>query len=140
LVKDATVQVSTLVRAEVALAKAELFGELKKAVVGSIFFIVALVVLGLSSVYFFFFFVALLHAWGLSWWAASGILFLVMLLVAALAAGLGVWRIMKIHAPRKTIKSLHQVAEVLPNLSGRSHEDAGDLNYATSSFTAPTAR
>ena len=45
LVKEATAHVSTLVRAEVELARAEVTAEVKKGLQGSIFFIVALVVM-----------------------------------------------------------------------------------------------
>jgi hypothetical protein len=55
LVKDATAQVSTLVRAEVELAKAEVTGEVKKGLQGSVFFILAFTVLLFSSFFFFFF-------------------------------------------------------------------------------------
>ncbi len=54
LVKDATAQVSTLVRAEVELAKAEVTGEVKKGLQGSVFFILAFTVLLFSSFFFFF--------------------------------------------------------------------------------------
>ena len=57
LVKDATTQVSTLVRAEVELARAEITRDVKKGLTGSVFFILALVVLFYST-FFFFFFVA----------------------------------------------------------------------------------
>lgn len=135
LVKDATVQMSTLVRAEVALAKTELFGELKKALVGSVFFILSLTVLLLSSIYFFFFFAAFLHeVFDWAWWVSAGVCFLVMLLISILTAGIGVWRITKVRAPRKTITSVKQLADVVPSFSGTPHED-----YQRSSFTAPIA-
>ena len=60
LVKDATAQVSTLVRAEVELAKAEITRDVKKGLTGSVFFILALVVLFYSTFFFFFFFFFLL--------------------------------------------------------------------------------
>ena len=44
LIKDATAQVSTLVRAEVELARAEITRDVKKGLTGSVFFIAALVV------------------------------------------------------------------------------------------------
>jgi hypothetical protein len=60
LVKDATAQVSTLVRAEVELAKAEITRDVKKGLTGSVFFILALVVLFYSTFFFFFFLAELL--------------------------------------------------------------------------------
>src|SRR4051812_45420020 len=85
LVKDATTHLSTLVRAEIELAKTELGRELKKALVGSVFFIVALVVALYSSFFFFFFLADVLDIW-LDRWIASGIVFGLMIAVAALAA------------------------------------------------------
>ena len=84
LVKDATAQVSTLVRAEVELAKAEVTGEVKKGLQGSLFFILALTVLLFSAFFFFFFLAELLDMW-LPRWLAFLIVFLLMLVVAARA-------------------------------------------------------
>ena len=67
LVKDATAQVSTLVRAEVELAKAEVTGEVKKGLQGSVFFILAFTVLLFSSFFFFFFLAEMLDTWVPRW-------------------------------------------------------------------------
>ena len=67
LVKDATAQVSTLVRAEVELAKAEITRDVKKGLTGSVFFILALVVLFYSTFFFFFFVAELLDTWLWRW-------------------------------------------------------------------------
>lgn len=120
LVRDATVQMSTLVRAEVALAKTEVVGEAKKALMGSVFFIVSLTVLLFSSFFFFFFLAELLAEW-MPRWAAYLIVFSAMLLTAVLFAGLGVWRVMKIKAPKKTIDSLKAVPSVLPTSHDGDH-------------------
>ena len=80
LVKDATAQVSTLVRAEVELAKAEITRDVKKGLTGSVFFILALVVLFYSTFFFFFFLAELLDTW-LWRWAAFLIVFGVMVVV-----------------------------------------------------------
>ncbi|MBI3691736.1 MAG: phage holin family protein, partial [Mycolicibacterium aromaticivorans] len=53
LVKDATAQMSTLVRAEVELAKAEITRDVKKGLTGSVFFVLALVVLFYSTFFLF---------------------------------------------------------------------------------------
>lgn len=68
LVGDATQHLSTLVRAEVELAKSELVAEMKKALKGAVFFLIALAV-GLYSSYFLFLFVAeiLSDWWGVRW-------------------------------------------------------------------------
>ncbi|MFD6401257.1 phage holin family protein [Nocardia sp. NPDC060249] len=113
LVRDATEQMSTLVRAEVALAKAEVTGEIKKGLTGSVFFILALVVLLFSSFFFFFFVAELLDMW-LWRWAAFLIVFLLMVLTTVLLALFGWLKVRKVRAPEKTIDSLKQSAEVLP--------------------------
>lgn len=113
LVRDATEQMSTLVRAEVALAKAEVTGEIKKGLTGSVFFILALVVLLFSSFFFFFFIAELLDVW-LARWAAFLIVFALMVLATVGLALLGWLKVRKVRAPEKTIGSLKQTAEVLP--------------------------
>ena len=124
LVKDASAQVSTLVRAEVALAKAEVTGEIKKGVQGSIFFIVALTVLLFSAFFFFFFIAELLDVW-LDRWLAFLIVFLAMVLVAVILALIGFLRVRKIRAPEKTIDSLKQTKTVLPTGGDQSALTAG---------------
>lgn len=113
LVKDATSQVSTLVRAEVELAKAEVTGEVKKALQGSILFIAALAVLIFSSFFFFFFLAELLNVW-VSRWLAFLIVFLIMLVITGLLAFVGYLRVKKLRKPAKTIDSLKATASVLP--------------------------
>lgn len=114
LVKDATTQVSTLVRAEVELAKAEVTGEIKKGLQGSLFFILALAVAIFSAFFFFFFLAETLDIW-LPRWAAFLIVFVFMVLVAALFGFLGYLRVKKLRKPEKTIDSLKQTPTVLPN-------------------------
>ena len=67
LVKEATAQMSTLVRAEVELARAEITADVKKGLTGSVLFIAALVVLFYSTFFFFFFLGSLLELWLPSW-------------------------------------------------------------------------
>lgn len=114
LVKDATTQVSTLVRAEVELAKAEVTGEIKKGLQGSLFFVLALAVLIFSAFFFFFFAAETLDIW-LPRWASFLIVFVFMLLMAGLLALLGYLRVKKLRKPEKTIESLKQASTVFPN-------------------------
>lgn len=114
LVRDAAAQVSTLFRAEVQLAKAEVTGEVKKGLQGSLFFILALAVLTFSSFFFFFFLAELLDVW-VARWLAFLIVFLLMVVVTAILAFIGYLRVRKLRAPSKTIDSLKQTASVLPN-------------------------
>lgn len=113
LVKHATAQVSTLFRAEVELAKAEVMGEVKKGAQGSLYFILALTVLLFSAFFFFFFVAELLSIW-VERWLAFLIVFLIMVVVTAILALIGWLRVRKVRAPNKTIDSLKQARSVLP--------------------------
>lgn len=123
LVKDATAQLSTLVRAEVELAKAEIAKEVRKGLIGSVFFIIALMVLLYSSFFFFFFLADLLDIW-LARWAASLIVFGGMLLVSGLAAYLGYRKVRKIRGPERTISTIKDTAAALSN-RGENDDEPG---------------
>jgi hypothetical protein len=119
LVRDATAHLSTLFRAEVALAKAELTTEAKKAAVGAGLILVALTVALYASLFFFWFLGELLSEW-LPRWAAFGIVFLI-LLIAAIITGLIGYKVFKrMTGPTKTIDSVHHLSDVLPG----GHDDA----------------
>ena len=125
LVKEATAHVSTLVRAEVELARAEVTAEVKKGLQGSIFFIVALVIV-LFSLFFLFFTIAEIIAIWLPEWAAFAITFGIMILAAGLFGLLGYLRVRKIRKPERTISSLKESAQVLTH---RGRPDApAELN------------
>jgi uncharacterized membrane protein YqjE len=112
LVKEATAHVSTLVRAEVELARAEVTAEVKKGLQGSIFFIVALAIV-LFSLFFLFFTISQVIAIWLPQWAAFAITFGIMILAAGLFGLLGYLRVQKIRKPERTISSLKESAQVL---------------------------
>lgn len=112
LVRDATTQVSTLVRAEVELAKAEITRDVKKGLTGSVFFILALVVLLYSTFFMFFFLAELLDTW-LWRWAAFLIVFVLMLVVTAVFAFLGYRKVRKIRGPQQTIESVKETTAAL---------------------------
>lgn len=112
LVMDATQHVSTLVRAEVELIKAESVGEAKKLLKGSVFFIIAAVV-GLYSSFFFFFFLGELLSEWLPSWAAYAIVFGMMLVTTALFAILGRRKWKKLQAPQRSLDSLRETAATL---------------------------
>lgn len=112
LVKDATAQVSTLVRAEVELAKAEITRDVKKGLTGSLFFIAALVVLFYSTFFLFFFIAELLDTW-LWRWAAFLIVFGIMVLVTIGLALLGYLKVRRIRGPQQTIESVKETKEAL---------------------------
>jgi uncharacterized membrane protein YqjE len=121
LVREATTHVSTLVRAEVELARAEVTAEVKKGLQGSIYFVIALTILLFSLFFLFFALGEVLDIW-LPRSAAFGIVFGIMLLTAALFGLLGYLRVRKIRKPERTISSLRESAQVLAH---RGHDGAG---------------
>ena len=112
LVMDATAQMSTLVRAEVELAKAEITRDVKKGLTGSIFFILALVVLFYSTFFFFFFIAEVLDIW-LVTWASYLIVFGLMVVTTLLLAFLGYLKVRRIRGPQKTIASVKEARVAL---------------------------
>lgn len=112
LVKDATTHMSTLVRAEVELARAEITRDVKKGLTGSVFFIAALVVLFYSTFFFFFFLAELLDHW-LQAWAAYLIVFGIMLAVTVVLALFGYLKVRRIRGPRQTIESVRETRSAL---------------------------
>ena len=122
LVREVTTQLSTLVRAEVELARSEVTAEVRKGVTGSVFFVIAAVI-GLFSLFFLFFTFAELLALVLLRWAAFAIVFGVMLLAAGLFGFLGYQKVRKIRKPERTIESLRESAQVLQH-RGRPELDA----------------
>jgi MFS family permease len=112
LIKDATTQMSTLVRAEVELARAEITRDVKKGVTGSVYFIAALLVLFYSTFFFFFFLAELLDTW-LWRWVAFLIVFAIMVVFGALLALLGYLKVRRIRGPRETIESVKETRTAL---------------------------
>lgn len=112
LVKDATSQMSTLVRAEVELARAEITHDLKKGLTGSVFFIFAVVILFYSTFFLFAAFAAFLDLW-LYTWAAILIVFGVMVVFAAALFLVGYLRVRRIKGPQKTIASVKETRAAL---------------------------
>lgn len=134
LVRDATQQVSALVRAEVELAKSELVGEVRKGVKGSLFFIIALVVLLYSSFFFFFFLGWLIDIW-LPTWASFLIVFGLMVLVAAVFGLLGYLKMKKLRAPERTIGSVKETAATF-----KPHRESADAGQQAAAHSSTPAR
>jgi putative superfamily III holin-X len=113
LVGQATQHMSTLVRAEVELARAEIVGEVKKGITGGVFFLVAGAI-GLYSSFFFFFFLGelLSDLWGLRWPAFLTV-FGVMLVITAVFGFLGLRKVKKVRSPERTISSVKETAAAL---------------------------
>ena len=115
LVGDATQHISTLVRAEMELAKSELIGEVKKGLKGAVYFMIALTVVLYSTFFLFFALSEGLADWfhGLHRWGAFGVVLLLMWAVAAAAGFLGYRKVKKFRAPERTIASVKETAAAL---------------------------
>ncbi|APT89872.1 membrane protein [Corynebacterium sphenisci DSM 44792] len=117
LVQDASQQISSLVRSEMELAKAELAQEAKKGAMGGGFFAVAGVIALYSTFFLFLFLSALIAEW-LPLWAGFLITFVLMLVIAGVFALLGLKKVKKVGAPKKTIASVQDLKQVIPGKDG----------------------
>ena len=129
LVKDATAQMSTLVRAEVELARAEITRDVKKGLTGSVFFIAALVVLFYSTFFFFFFLAELLDTW-LWRWAAFLIVFGIMVVVTVALALFGFLKVRRIRGPQQTIESVKETRSAFTPGHDKSVSAGAELRRA----------
>ena len=129
LVSEVTTHLSSLVRSEVELAKAEVTAEVRKGVTGSVFFVIAATI-GLFSLFFLFFALAALLAEVLMVWAAFAIVFGLQLLAAAIFGFLGYQKVRKIRKPERTIESLRESAQVLQH-RGRTDAGRAELDAAS---------
>ncbi|CAN7534547.1 phage holin family protein [Terrabacter sp. LjRoot27] len=114
LVASATQDISTLVRSEIALAKAEVSVQVKKAGVGGGLLAGAAVIV-FYSVYFLFTTIAEgIQALGLPRWASFLIVTVFMLLVAAVLGLLGVKKMKTVDpTPAKTIAEAQETVEAI---------------------------
>ena len=113
LVQSAMADVSTLVRGEIELAKAEIGGSAKKGAIGGGMFGAAGVIVGFSM---FFLFIAIaegITALGVPRWLSYLIVWVALLLVAGLLALVGKKMIKKIEKPERTIESLRELPDVM---------------------------
>ena len=113
LVQSAMADVSTLIRGEVELAKAEIGKSAKKAGVGAGAFGAAGVVLAFSG-FFFGIAVAEFLTWlGIERWISYLIVWFLLVLLAGLAALVGRRYIKKIEKPERTMETLRDLPEVI---------------------------
>ena len=129
LVQSAMADISTLVRSEVELAKAEVGRSAKKAGVGAGAFGAAGVVLAFS-VFFFGIALAEFLTWlGLERWISYLIVWFVLVLTAVIAALFGRRQIKKIEKPERTIETLHDLPEVLRReVPGERHRPVPEVS------------
>jgi membrane protein implicated in regulation of membrane protease activity len=124
LVQSAMADLSTLVRAEVELAKSELGKSAKKAGIAGGAFGAAGVVLAFSG---FFFGIALAEflTWlGLIRWISYLIVWFLLVLLAGIAALIGRRYIKRIEKPERTLETLRELPEVARREApGERHRD-----------------
>ena len=113
LVQSAMADVSLLVRAEIELAKAEIGRSAKKAGISVALFGAAGVFAALAGIYLFVTVAEGLTALGLPRWISYGIVTVFLLLLAGIAALIGMRLLKKIEKPERTLETLHDLPEVL---------------------------
>jgi membrane protein implicated in regulation of membrane protease activity len=112
LVQSAMADVSTLVRGEIELAKAEIGTSAKKAGVSVGLFGVAGVLAAFAGIFFFIALAEFLTWLGLARWVSYLIVFGLLLAVAGLAALIGMRMLKKIEKPERTLETLRDLPEV----------------------------
>ena len=113
LAKSAMTDVSTLVRSEIELAKAEVGRSAKKAGISVGLFGAAGVLAAFAGIYLFVTIAEALTALGLPRWVSYGIVTLFLLILAGICALIGKRMISKIEKPERTMETLSDLPEVL---------------------------
>ena len=115
LAKSAMADMSTLVRSEIELAKAEVGTSVKRGGVGAASIAVAGVMAAFAAVFFFIALAEFLTWLGLTRWISYLIVFALLVLIAAIAGFVGYRQVKKIKKPEKTLETLSD----LPDLARR---------------------
>ncbi|MEP6851077.1 MAG: phage holin family protein [bacterium] len=113
LAKDASTHLSTIIRGEVELAKAEVGASVKNAGTGAVMFGVAAVLLIFSLTFGLVSLAEGLTSLGLWRWLSYLIVFLVLVLLAAIFGYLGLRKVKRIKAPERTIATGRETAAYL---------------------------
>ncbi|MBK7721069.1 MAG: phage holin family protein [Austwickia sp.] len=114
LVADATSQLSSIVRNEIALAKTEVSVDVKKIGKGGAFLAVAAVTAVFSLIYLLHSLAWVFMALGLPGWAGYGIVFLLLIITAAVFGLLGKNALAKVQGkPERTIASTKETIETV---------------------------
>jgi membrane protein implicated in regulation of membrane protease activity len=113
LVQSAMADVSTLIRSEIELAKAEVGKSAKKAGIGAGAFGAAGVLLAFSGIFFFVTLAEFLTWLGLVRWLSYLIVWALIVLLAGIAALMGRRYIRRIEKPERTLETLRDLPEVI---------------------------
>ena len=124
LVQSAMSDLSTLVRGEIELAKAEIGTSAKKAGVSIGLFGVAGVLAAFAGVFFFIALAEFLTWLGLARWISYLIVFALLMLIAGVAALIGLRMLKRIEKPERTLETLRDLPEVAHREApGQRHRD-----------------
>lgn len=113
LAKSAMTDVSTLIRSEIELAKAEVGTSVKRGGVSIASFAVAGVMAVFAAIFFFIALAEFLTWLGLIRWVSYLIVFFLLLLIAGLAGLVGMRMLKKIQKPERTLETLHDLPDVM---------------------------
>jgi len=113
LVQSAMADMSTLVRSEIELAKAEIGRSAKKAGISVGLFGAAGVLAAFAGIYLFVTIAEALTALGLPRWVSYGIVTLFLIILAAILALIGRRMIRRIEKPERTLETLSDLPGVL---------------------------
>ena len=113
LFSSASEHMSTLIRGEIELAKAEIATSAKRGAIGAGMFGAAGVLLLFSVTFFFVFIAEGLVALGLPRWIAYLIVWALFVVLAGLLVLIGMRLLKKIKAPERTIETLKDSKEIL---------------------------
>jgi hypothetical protein len=113
LVQSAMADMSTLIRSEIELAKAEVGKSAKKAGIGAGAFGAAGVLLGVSTVFLFITIAEFLTWLGLQRWISYLIVWAFFVLLAVIAALVGRGQLKKIEKPERTLETLRELPAVV---------------------------
>ena len=113
LVQSAMADMSTLVRSEIELAKAEIGRSAKKAGISIGLFGAAGVLAAFAGIYLFVTIAEALTALGLPRWVSYGIVTVFLLLLAGICALIGKRMLKRIEKPERTLETLSDLPDVL---------------------------
>nr|WP_275586576.1 phage holin family protein [Geodermatophilus normandii] len=113
MVQSAMADVSTLIRAEIELAKTEISRSAKKAGMSVALFAVAGVLMAFAGIYLFVTLAEFFTWLGLPRWVSYLIVTVGLLFVAAIAGFIGLRMLKKIDKPERTMESLRELPDVM---------------------------
>lgn len=130
LVQSAMADVSTLIRSEIELAKAEIGRSAKKAGISVALFSAAGVLAAFAGIYLFVTLAEALTALGLPRWISYGIVTLLLLVLAGIAALVGKKMLAKIEKPERTLETLSDLSGVLHREApGQRHRAVPEVSH-----------